>query len=106
MARPSGLNGIRVMNADKVVVEHVDISNSVYGIYNTRPAQLNVIDSYLHDNRHYGVLKVVTTGRLMLDQSQISITARGDDVYLAPSRHRHGVGATCIRTVEEVARRA
>ena len=67
----TGLSGIRVMNADKVVVEHVDISNSEYGIYNTSAAQVNVIDSYLHDNRQYGILMAVTTGRLMLDQSQI-----------------------------------
>ena len=65
------VSGIRVNSADKVVIEHVDISGFDYAVYILGTGQVNVLDSYLHDNRQYGILMSVSTGRLMVDQSQI-----------------------------------
>ena len=67
----TGTSGIRILNAGKVVVEHVSISGFEYGIENPSSAQVNVSDSYLYENRQYGILMTVSTGRLMVDQTRI-----------------------------------
>jgi hypothetical protein len=67
----SGLSGIRVLNAGKVVVERVSISSFEYGIENPSTAQVHVLNSYLYENRQYGILMVSSNGRLTVDEARI-----------------------------------
>jgi hypothetical protein len=64
-------SGIKVMSAGRVVVEHVSISAFDNGIENPSTAHLHVSNSYLYENRNYGILMVVTSGRLTVDETRI-----------------------------------
>ncbi|MEO6361962.1 MAG: right-handed parallel beta-helix repeat-containing protein [Caldimonas sp.] len=67
----NGTIGVRVLNAAKVVLEHVDISGFNNGIENPGPTELTVVDSEIHGNRSYGILMVASSGRLTVEQSRI-----------------------------------
>ena len=64
-------SGIRVNGAGKVVIERVSVSGFDNGIENPSTAHLQVSNSYLYENRKYGLLMVVSSGKLTVDETRI-----------------------------------
>ena len=67
----NGTSGIRVLSAAKVVVEHVDISGFDVGIEQASTAIVDVHDSYLYENRSYGMLITAPAGRTVVERTRL-----------------------------------
>jgi hypothetical protein len=67
----TGTSGVRVLNAGKVVLERVDISSFDIGVEQASTAQVEVHDSYLYENRSYGMLITAPAGRTVIERTRL-----------------------------------